>query len=241
MIVNDRQLVACRHCFGYSRYGGSWEQGRNFTYPDGRPGLINGLVAEVPAGTDITPFNSLINQGSSDINCQSLSIYVPPTTIDYYLEMGGANPSPVMTRVDTDLKMYDMAGGLINLFGDLFARRHCGSFSYFMGGINGGGTFSVSPKEILINYKSPRGGTIEIVEYEQGADGIVTAEILTGAPYAVQALRLSDQTQQILAKGGLALPAGAGQIKIRISWASGLPATALLAKIRFSIEVPYGI
>jgi len=241
MIVNSWQLITVRNNFAFSRYGASWEKGRNFTYPDGKPGLINGLVAEVPAGTDIAPFNALLDGSTTDPNCQSLSRYTPPSHIDFFMEIGGHLPSRVMTSCTTDAKMYDMAGGIVDLFSVAMPRMHCGSFSYLMGGIVGGGGFDVTPKEINIDYKSPRGGALEVVEYEQGSDGIVTLEIMTGAPHAIQARRLSDQSNQILAKGGLTLPAGSGQVKLKVGWASGSPSSALLAKLRFSIEVPYGI
>lgn len=241
MIINGPQLVAPRTHWGYSRYGGAWERNSNYVLPNGQKALINGLVTEVPAGTDIAPHSDLLGS-LADINCQSVARYTPPSAIDYYLAADGMFSSPkVQTRCVTDAKLYDMGGGLIDLFGSYSQRMHCGSFSYLMGGVQGGSPLSTSPATLLVEYKSPRGGFLELVEYEQGGDGIVTVEILSGNPYAVKALRLSDSTTQVMAACGIILPAGAGQLKIRITWASGLPAGQLVAKFKYSIEVPYGI
>lgn len=239
MIVNAPQLIVPRSHWGWSRYGAVWE-GPNFLYPDGKAGYINGIVEEVPAGTDIVPRFPVLGN-SNDTNCQSVSRYLPPSSINFYLEISGQNPSPCMTRCETDCKIYDMAGGLIDLVGALQGRCHMGTFSYLMASLAGNVDLSVSPRTAVVQYKSPKGGALELVEYEQGGDGIVTIEIKTGNPYAVKARRLSDQTDQIVPAGGIYLPAGAGEIKIGVAWASGLPALQSLAKFKYSIEVPYGI
>lgn len=241
MLVNGPQLVAPRTHWGYSRYGGTWERDSNYVLPNGQKALINGLIAEIPAGTDIAPHSDRLGS-LVDINCQSVARYTPPSAIDYYLAADGTlSPAKVQTRCVTDAKLYDMGGGLIDLFGAYSPRMHCGSFSYLMCFVEGGTHLNTSPATIHVDYKSPRGGFLELVEYEQGGDGIVTVEILSGNPYAVKALRLSDSTTQVMAACGIILPAGAGQLKIRITWGSGLPATQLVCKFKYSIEVPYGI
>lgn len=231
MIVGNRSLIIPKSESGWDRL---WlVPTRNFSYPDSRAGLISGCVAVVPGGSDITPFLP-----ANTWNSIQILRYNPPTSLALEHEYSNSFDE---SRWVHDADFRDMAGALffperINAY-----QRFFGTFANIVIDPDESGKPAANSYSYLIKYNLQRGGFVSVYEYEQGGDGVVTPSLQGGVVSPVKAFRVSDGTWQILSEGGMTLPAGTGEFWFNCSWSSGVFATQMTAKLRFSVEVPYGL
>ena len=207
---------------------------RNFSFPNGYPGLIQGIVTKVPKGSDIFPYSAFVSDVENP-NCQLVSVYTPPNKVVFSATVGGAAVRSFGCEHDAVIK--DMGGSDIDFFRDGVRQGCFGTFSKYRMGV----TYGANVVDIVVTYGGVRGGVFFVDEYEGGADGVVTVDIRDGSPYAVKALRLSDNTYQVLANGGLVLTPGYGSFNIRATWAGAATCTDVVYKCKYIPEIPYGL
>ena len=233
MIVRANSLVMPISQFGYLRpleLGGD----RNFTYPDGDGGLISGLVANVPAGTDIYPYNGMAVLNSP--NCQTITHYEPPRNVKFsgtltgYIRAHNFEHDAVFTsQGGTQINIWNSVDYDQVIYGTFFQIRIRSQ------------SMTATTSRVSYWYKSSKGCVAVIDEYEQGAAGIVDVgfEGLTVSP--VSALRLSDDTFQVLPKGQMYLPAGEGTFYILATCAGAWVNGDKVYAFSINPEIPYGL
>jgi len=253
MIVRANTLIVPKYAYGWRRPSPSDNPFQNFTLPSGIRGLIDGIVAEVPAGTDIEPvYGSTGYVNDWDLNCVTVGRYRPPTYLRYLYDFGyNVKPDPsvgwgsVWARIEHDMILQSLSGDVFfpNMFDvgeEVIAPREFGTFcSCWIKSVGVDNTLHSFSMKIKV--RTQRGCAVNITEYEAGADGIVTVGIKNANPFAVNALRISDNTYQVLAEGGLSLPAGEFDLIVKGTWASGAAMAALLFKMNIDVELPYGL
>ncbi len=231
MIVGNRSLILPVSEAGWDRL---WSPPvRNFSYPDSRAGLIQGCVGDVPAKSDITPYLA-----GNVWNSVQILRYNPPTSVALTHEYGNTFTGSAWTH-DGDFR--DMAGAAIFPAPLNNYQRAFGTFANIGIDPDESGKPAANSFSYLIKYNLQRGGFVQVYEFEEGADGIVSVSIQGGVASAVKALRISDGSWQVISEGGMLLPAGGGQFWLNASWTSGVAATQMIARLRFSVEVPYGL
>lgn len=233
MIVPARSLVVPVAYHGWLRPP-TYYIPLNFRLPNGIGGLVNGIVEEVPAGTDIKPESNPATD-YLQLNCQTVGRYRPPSYLKFERPIYDGSGS----LFTSDMELKDVAGNNIQLLAAAGAMQ--GIFGTFFS-ISAARTTAAGWVRDVFTVRSVRSAVFEITDYEEGTDGIVTPVIQTGNPFAVKAFRLSDQTYQVLANCGIEIPAGVSQFTLYTTWASGtISPLATLGNFRISIEVPYGL
>jgi hypothetical protein len=237
-------------------------QGFNYKLANGVGGVLSSLAEVVPGGTDIEPILAGTDdpaQANGIVNCTPIGYYQSPTFISFYVPederyyttwAGGVYPSQGALINDRclwqhnavfrstggeDLQMFSGAVGVTaSPWGRCFGPQVW--FQFYM--------TSNQPnyRYYEIRYQTFRTGYLEIEGYEWGGDGITAVDFISGDPYAVTALRVSDGSRQVLPAGGIELKPGKGAVALRLSWASGsADLTGLAWKMRGRFEVPYGM
>lgn len=237
MIVPARSIIVPVSAIGWKRpfAASSGSVDRNYSFPDGKPGLISGIVAEVPAGSDIKPY--LSDTTNTQVNCQLVLRYAPPSFLKLTFGVGGYNPF----TFEHDMVCQGMDGrqiefirpnpGAEGIFGTFFEFFHATTLAS-----------AINLRTFRYEYRTQRDAYLEVVEYEQGVDGICNVVINNSYAEPVNAYRLSDGTWQVLTKGRLILRAGAGRVDITYTWNNGLiDAMDTVAKLQVTPEIPYGL
>lgn len=206
-------------------------QDRNYSDPQGRPVLISGLVSTVRSGSDIFPF---VNAGTLSPNCITLSGYMPPTYVSYIVQYG----SPETKTLEHDARFLDANGVILNPWSSVGSQVYYGSFF----AIQYSKVQAINSIRITFTVNTQRTCLATVENYEGGGDGVVTAAFSGGATLATSALRLSDNSYQVLANGGISIAPGRSVFYFAITWSTGsIFPSDILTKVRFLPEVPYGL
>jgi len=240
MIIAARTLIVPVHEKGWARpflTGIGITPDRNFSYPGGQPGVISGIANEVMSGCDITPYAPLVGVGGGDLaNCVTLRAYAPPTSVrvEIPVYVGAGNIPGVGNRILTHDAVLMLQDGTRH--NPWTTNTWFGTFFYIE-------TYTVSITatylKIRIEYKTQRAMSIAIASYEGGSSGIITNSI-SGASFPVMAIRLSDNTQQVIANGGITVQ-GEGEIYLDATCAGAWVTGDVIANIECRPEIPYGL
>lgn len=235
MILRSPAIVCPRQKYGWER---PLNAGQGNYKLNGLYGEISGIAERLPAGADINPF---VSAGvSPNPGCMLVGVYTPPTRV----AIGIQYDAQWAYRLTTDAKLTDEAGNKLHgtdgqwEFGSFFDYVRFGTPF----GITPVGVTVVSPNNFRAEFlvKAMRGAVFRITEYEEGPGGVVTVSLESDDVSPSVALRVADQTQQILTAGQCYCRPGATKVIVDFATAGSITAgMVFIAECEF--EIPYGL